>query len=126
MTNMTGKVAVVIGGAKGIGLATARALAEEGATVLLTGRREQEVEAAAAGIGPSAHGIAADAAVPADLERVMAEARSRYGRIDALVLNAGLSEPATIAEETAEHFDRVISRSTCALRCSASRRPCPC
>ncbi|WP_404337766.1 SDR family NAD(P)-dependent oxidoreductase [Sphingomonas sp. MMS12-HWE2-04] len=102
---MTGKVAVVIGGAKGIGLATARALAEEGATVLLTGRRPQEVAAAAESIGSSARGIEADAASRGDLERVMREAQRVHGRIDALVLNAGLSEPATIPEETAEHFD---------------------
>ncbi len=106
MGRMTGKVAVVIGGVKGIGLATARALAEEGATVLLTGRRLQEVTAAAESIGSSARGIEADAASRDDLERVMREAERLHGRIEALVLNAGLSEPATIPEETAEHFDR--------------------
>jgi len=51
---MTGKVAVVIGGAKGIGLATAHALAQAGATVLLTGRRADDVAAAADDIGPAA------------------------------------------------------------------------
>lgn len=106
MTRMAGKIALVVGGAKGIGLATARALAQDGATVLLTGRRPLEVDAAAESIGPAAHGIVADAASQADLERTVAEAKRLHGRIDALVLNAGLSEPATIAEETAEHFDR--------------------
>jgi NAD(P)-dependent dehydrogenase (short-subunit alcohol dehydrogenase family) len=106
MARMTGKVAVVIGGAKGIGLATARALAEEGAVVLLTGRKQHEVAAAAESIGLAAQGIEADAASKADLERVMREVQRLHGQIDALVLNAGLSEPATISEETAEHFDR--------------------
>ncbi len=106
MARMADKVAVVVGGAKGIGLATASALAEEGAIVLLTGRRRQEVTEAAARIRGSATGIEADAASQVDLERVVAEARRLHGRIDALVLNAGLSEPATIAEESAEHFDR--------------------
>lgn len=106
MARMDGKVALVVGGARGIGLATARALAEDGATVLLTGRRRDEVAAAAESIGSSAHGIEADAASQADLERVVSETRALHGRIDALVLNAGLSEPATLAEETAEHFDR--------------------
>jgi NAD(P)-dependent dehydrogenase (short-subunit alcohol dehydrogenase family) len=106
MARMTGKVAVVIGGAKGIGFATARALAEAGAIVLLTGRRQQEVAAAAERIGPSALGIEADAASPADLQRVVREAQQLHGRIDAMVLNAGLSEPAMLPEETAEHFDR--------------------
>jgi NAD(P)-dependent dehydrogenase (short-subunit alcohol dehydrogenase family) len=109
MARMTGKVAVVVGGARGIGLATARALAEEGAKVLLTGRRQHEVTAAAESIGARAHGIEADAASQADLERVVAEAQRLHGHIDALVLNAGLSEPATIAEESAEHFDRHFS-----------------
>ncbi|MHC9419775.1 SDR family NAD(P)-dependent oxidoreductase [Sphingomonas citri] len=106
MTRMAGRIALVVGGARGIGLATARALAEEGATVVLTGRKEQEVAAAAAGIGGAARGIVADAAAQADLARVVAEVQHRHGRIDALVLNAGLSEPATLAEETAEHVDR--------------------
>jgi NAD(P)-dependent dehydrogenase (short-subunit alcohol dehydrogenase family) len=106
MDRMAGKVAVVVGGAKGIGLATARALAGEGAAVLLTGRRQNEVTAAAESVGPSAQGIEADAASQADLERVVREAQRLHGRIDALVLNAGLSEPATLLEETAEHFDR--------------------
>jgi NAD(P)-dependent dehydrogenase (short-subunit alcohol dehydrogenase family) len=106
MADMAGKVAVVVGGAKGIGLATARALAEEGAVVLLTGRRQNEVTAAAESVGPAAQGIEADAASQADLERVVREAQRLHGRIDALVLNAGLSEPATLLDETAEHFDR--------------------
>jgi len=106
MTGMAGKVAVVIGGAKGIGLATAAALAGEGAAVLLTGRRQDEVDAAAARLGGAVQGMVADASVRDDLERVMAAARRRHGHIDALVLNAGLSEPATIADATAAHFDR--------------------
>ncbi len=106
MTRMKNKVALVVGGAKGIGLATARALAEEGASVILTGRREAEVLAAAEAIGASAQGVVADAASQADLAQVVGDVHRRHGRIDALVLNAGLSEPATIAEETAEHFDR--------------------
>ncbi|MGN8001119.1 SDR family NAD(P)-dependent oxidoreductase [Sphingomonas sp. 22176] len=103
---MTDKIAVVVSGAKGIGLAIARRLSMEGATVLVTGRKPDKVVAAAETIGASAQGIQADAASQADLERVMAEARRLHGRIDVLVLNAGLSEPATIAEETGEHFDR--------------------
>jgi NAD(P)-dependent dehydrogenase (short-subunit alcohol dehydrogenase family) len=106
MARMAGKVALVVGGAKGIGLATARALSEEGACVILTGRRQEEVTDAAESIGRSAQGNKADAASRVDLERVVAEARRLHGRIDALVLNAGLSEPATLLEETAEHFDR--------------------
>lgn len=106
MASMENKVALVIGGAKGIGLATSRALAQEGASVILTGRRQSEVAASAEAIGPLAQGLVADAASRADRRLVVGEVDRRYGRIDALVLNAGLSEPATIAEETSGHFDR--------------------
>ena len=106
MARMNGKVALVVGGAKGIGLAVARRLAEEGASVFLTGRRAAEVEAAAAEVGRGARGLVADAGAPDDLLRVMETVRQKRGRVDALVLNAGLSEPATLADETPGHFDR--------------------
>ena len=103
---MMDKVALVVGGAKGIGLAVAERLAIEGASVVLTGRRAEEVEAAAARIGRGARGLVADAALQEDLYRVVATVRETHGRIDALVLNAGISEPATLRDGTHEHFDR--------------------
>ena len=103
---MMDKVALVIGGAKGIGLAVAERLAVEGASVVLTGRHADEVEAAAARIGRGARGLVADAALREDLHRVVATVRETHGRIDALVLNAGISEPATLRDGTPEHFDR--------------------
>lgn len=106
MARMKNKVALVVGGAKGIGLAVAQRLADEGASVFLTGRRAAEVEAAAAEVGRSARGLVADASAQEDLLRVIATVREERGRIDALVLNAGISEPATLADQTPEHFDR--------------------
>ena len=106
MAGMTDKVALVMGGAKGIGFAIADRLAAEGAVVFLTGRRADEVEKAAGSIGRGARGLVADASVPEDLGRVVATVRDAHGRIDALVLNAGMSEPATLVNETPEHFDR--------------------
>ncbi|ABY28689.1 SDR family NAD(P)-dependent oxidoreductase [Methylorubrum extorquens] len=106
MARMMDKVALVIGGAKGIGLAVAERLAVEGASVVLTGRHADEVEAAAARIGRGARGLVADAALREDLHRVVATVRKTHGRIDALVLNAGISEPATLRDGTPEHFDR--------------------
>ncbi len=73
---------------------------------MLTGRRADEVEAAAARIGRGARGLVADAALQEDLQRVVETVREAYGRIDALVLNAGISEPATLRDGTPEHFDR--------------------
>lgn len=106
MARMVDKVALVVGGAKGIGLAVAERLAIEGASVVFTGRRADEVEAAAARIGKGARGLVADAARQEDLHRVVATVRETHGRIDALVLNAGISEPATLRDGTPEHFDR--------------------
>lgn len=106
MAMMTNKVALVVGGAKGIGFAIADRLAAEGAAVFLTGRRADEVEKAAESIGRGAQGIVADASAPEDLGEAVATVRQASGRIDALVLNAGISEPATLIDETPEHFDR--------------------
>lgn len=109
MARMAGKVALVVGGAKGIGLAIAERLAAEGATVFLTGRRAEEVEAAATTIGQGARGLVADASAPADMERVVETVRAEHGRIDALVLNAGMAEPATLEAETPDQFDRIFA-----------------
>jgi NAD(P)-dependent dehydrogenase (short-subunit alcohol dehydrogenase family) len=106
MARMLNKVALVVGGASGIGLATAGRLADEGATVFLTGRRADAVERAAAAIGRGARGLVADASVAEDVAAAVAAVREAHGRIDALVLNAGISEPAMLEEETPEHVDR--------------------
>ncbi|WP_312798605.1 SDR family oxidoreductase [Tianweitania sp.] len=106
MATVENKTALVIGGAKGIGLAIAERLSREGATVFLTGRRADEVETAARQVGGGARGIVADASVPEDLARVVATVTGARARLDLLVLNAGLSEPAAIADQTVEHFDR--------------------
>src|SRR5690606_26639230 len=74
--------------------------------VFLTGRRANEVEDAAGRVGHGARGLLADASVPEDLLRVVKTIQEAYGRIDALVLNAGMSEPASLADVTPEHFDR--------------------
>lgn len=109
MNRMADKVALVVGGAKGIGLAVATRLAAEGATVFLTGRAQAQVDAAVSAIGRGAQGLVADASAAEDLARVVAEVRARRGHIDALVLNAGISEPAALGDVTQEHFDRHFS-----------------
>lgn len=106
MNGLANKAALVVGGAKGIGLAVAKRLAVEGAAVFITGRASHEVDLAVEEIGPGATGVVADAGSPQDMERVMATVRDVHGAIDALVLNAGMSEPASLSDITTEHFDR--------------------
>ncbi|KQS80864.1 oxidoreductase [Rhizobium sp. Leaf384] len=106
MDRMKNKIALVVGGAKGIGLAIAERLSAEGAQVVITSRKGEDAEKAARDIGNGAVGLAADASSPEDMVVVVEKVRQAYDRIDALVLNAGLSEPSQIAEITPEHFDR--------------------
>ena len=112
MAAMYNRVALVVGGAKGIGFAIADRLAAEGAKVFITGRRADEVEEAAAKIGRGARAIVADAGDPADLENAVSTIGEEHDRIHALVLNAGFSEPAGLANETPEHFDRHFRSQT--------------
>jgi len=108
MARMTDKVALVVGGAKGIGFAIAERLAAEGARVFLTGRSADEVEQAAETLGAGARGLVADASLPEDIARVVTAVTDAHGRIDALVLNAGIGDPAALVDETPEHFDHLF------------------
>ncbi|GHG35251.1 SDR family NAD(P)-dependent oxidoreductase [Paracoccus aerius] len=109
MGRMTDKIALVVGGAKGIGRSIAERLAAEGAKVYLTGRQSADVESAAKAIGHGARGLIADASNAADLAQVVQTIKQEHGHIDALVLNAGISEPASLGQMTSEHFDRLFS-----------------
>jgi NAD(P)-dependent dehydrogenase (short-subunit alcohol dehydrogenase family) len=105
---LAGKVALVTGGSSGIGLATAKRFAAEGAKVVITGRRKEVVEAAAKEIGHGATAIQADAGKLADLDRLYAEIKQRHGHIDILFANAGLGEFAPLDQVTEAHFDRIF------------------
>ncbi|MFJ8748416.1 SDR family oxidoreductase [Streptomyces sp. NPDC102441] len=109
MGQLTGKVAVVTGGTTGIGLATAKRFAAEGAQVYVTGRRKPELDAAVQDIGRGAVGIQGDISVLGDLDRLY-ETLDRSGRrIDVLFANAGGGEFATLEEATEEHFDATFA-----------------
>ncbi|MGU9869665.1 MULTISPECIES: SDR family NAD(P)-dependent oxidoreductase [Kluyvera] len=102
------KIALVTGGSTGIGLASARELAAQGAKVYITGRRQEELDAAVALIGPSATGIRADASVLSDLDTVFATIASESGRLDVLFANAGGGDMMPLGAITEEHFDRIF------------------
>lgn len=108
MGRLVDKVALVVGGGSGIGLAIARRFASEGADVFVTGRREADLRAAARQIGGKVHAVRADAGDLHDLEGAFSAVRSERGRLDILVVNAGMSEHGPLGQVTEEHFDRTF------------------
>ena len=110
---LSGRVALVTGGTRGIGLATAQALAGAGATVLVTSRGADAVEAAVASLtasGAVASGIAANVGKPEDRERLVSACRDRYGRLDILVNNAAANPVFGPVEDTEPWaFDKIMS-----------------
>lgn len=108
-SKLAGKVAVVTGGSTGIGLGIARQFVAEGATVFVTGRRQAELDAAIASLGPNAIGVRSDISQLADLDRLYDAVQSRAPQIDILVANAGGGEFAPLGAITEEHFDRTFA-----------------
>ena len=106
---LDGKVALITGGGTGIGLATAREFAREGAEVYITGRRKRELDAAAASIGTAVTAIEGDVTKPADLDRIYAQIGREHGRVDIVFANAGAADLAPFGSITEEHFDKVFS-----------------
>lgn len=105
---LNGKVAVVTGGNSGIGLATARRFAEEGAHVFITGRRQGELDAAVKEIGANVTAVQGDVTSLADLDRLTATIKEQKGHIDIYFANAGLGEFAPLGSLTEEHYQRVF------------------
>jgi NAD(P)-dependent dehydrogenase (short-subunit alcohol dehydrogenase family) len=106
---LEGKVAVVTGGNSGIGLATAKRFVGEGAYVFITGRRQEELDAAVKEIGKNITGVQGDVAKLADLDRLYDSVKAKTGRIDILFANAGIAELAPLGEITEEQFDRMFN-----------------
>ena len=108
MGRLTGKVAVITGANGGIGLASAKRFAREGARVFMTGRRQAELDAAVAEVGGDARGVQGDVSELTDLDHLFEVVRDEAGRIDVLFANAGGGEFAALGEITEEHFDRAF------------------
>ncbi|PYS21733.1 MAG: oxidoreductase [Acidobacteria bacterium] len=106
MGRLAGKVAVITGANSGIGLETAKRFVEEGAHVVITGRRKDELDKAAAEIGENVIAVQGDVSHLEDLDRLYAEVKAKFGHIDILFANAGLGQVAPLGTVTEEHFDR--------------------
>jgi NAD(P)-dependent dehydrogenase (short-subunit alcohol dehydrogenase family) len=106
---LEGKTAVVTGGNSGIGLAIARRLADEGAHVFVTGRRQAQLDQAVSSIGGRIEAVQCDVTRTDDLDRLFDVIREKVDRLDILVASSGIGEFATLDTTTEEHFDKLFS-----------------
>lgn len=108
MNTLNNKTALITGAGSGIGQAIAVKFAQAGASVLITGRKEQPLQETAA-LHPNIAYIVADAGKTEDVTRMLAEAQSRFGGLDIIVNNAGMAPVTPIAEQTLAEFDAVFN-----------------
>jgi len=112
LLDLTGRVALVTGGSRGLGLQMAEALGEAGAKVMLTARKQHELEEGCAHLaarGIDARWIAADASKPEEARRVVAETLERLGHIDILVNNAGAAWAAPAEDHPLDGWDKLMN-----------------
>ncbi|MFD7611755.1 SDR family oxidoreductase [Streptomyces sp. NPDC059828] len=118
------RVYIVTGATRGLGNASAHALAAEGARLIVTGREQKAAEAAAAELGPDALGVAADNADPDAAERLVTAARERFGRVDGVLISVGGPPPGFVADNTDEQwqaaFDAVFLGAVRLARAAAA------
>jgi len=119
---LDGQVAVVTGAGTGIGAAVAERFVAEGARVVLVGRRPGLLRAVAAGLGERALAVPADAADPADMARMAAEATRRFGGIDILVANAGGHGVGTAADIADDAWEQALRANV--TTCLVTARAC--
>jgi len=108
MNRLEGKTAIITGGGTGIGLASAKRFIAEGAFVYIFGRRQEKLDAALAGLGPSARAIAGSVSDAADLERLFNAVKQERGTLDILFANAGTGVLVPLGEITPAHYDETF------------------
>lgn len=109
---LNGKTALVTGGNSGIGLAAAKIFANNGAQVIVTGRRQEALEAAVADIGNAAFAIRSDVSDLASHDQVVAEVRQRFGGLDIYFANAGMIVITPSSQVGVEEFDAQFASNT--------------
>jgi len=105
----TNKVVLVTGGSSGLGFAIAEAFASEGATLVITGRRQPQLADAVSRLGKHASAVCTDISNPADLAELFDNIRVVHGRIDVLIANAGIGAIEPLGAITEAGFDRVFT-----------------
>jgi NAD(P)-dependent dehydrogenase (short-subunit alcohol dehydrogenase family) len=105
MNKLEGKTAIITGGNSGIGLATAELFLQEGATVIITGRREEAVKEAVSKLGKGAHGIVSDTGKMSDVTKLQKQVAAISSTLDIIFANAGVGLFAPFEEVTEELFD---------------------
>jgi NAD(P)-dependent dehydrogenase (short-subunit alcohol dehydrogenase family) len=108
-SRLTDKIALVTGGTSGIGLATAKRFVDEGAHVFITGRRQEQLDAAVTEIGRNVTGVRSDVSNLGDLDRLYATIQKEKGRLDVLFANAGGGQVAPLGQITEAHFDSIFA-----------------
>jgi NAD(P)-dependent dehydrogenase (short-subunit alcohol dehydrogenase family) len=109
---MAERAAIVTGASSGIGLAIARVLGEEGFGITMAARRPEKLDGAVAGLagdGFDVHGVAANLAEEAEIQKVVSAHRERYGRLDVLVNNAGIGVGAPVGEIQTKRLDMQLA-----------------
>lgn len=107
MKNLENKIAVITGGNSGIGYAAAKRLKESGARVIITGRRRDAVETAAKELNIT--GFVADQSKVSDIEHVASKVKEQFGKVDILVINAGITKFSTIEQIEESKFDEMMN-----------------
>ncbi len=109
MGKLEGKTALITGGTRGIGLATAKAFVREGARAFITGRRKGELEKAVTEIGKQVTGVQGDVANLDDLDRLFAQIQREEGRLDSVFANAGMAQYAPLGTITEAHYEAIFA-----------------
>ncbi|MBN8822654.1 MULTISPECIES: glucose 1-dehydrogenase [unclassified Spirosoma] len=109
MSRLSNKIAVITGGNSGIGFATAQQFIAEGANVIITGRNQQAIDEAVKKLGDKAIGILSDASSISDTEALVETVKARYGRVDVLVVNAGVNFMEPVGQITEKGFDYIAN-----------------
>jgi NAD(P)-dependent dehydrogenase (short-subunit alcohol dehydrogenase family) len=112
MAEFESKIAIITGGGGGIGKATARRLLDEGASVVLSSRRQEVLDAARRELDPPGDRIAlvtGDLSRPGEAEQAVEVALERFGQVDVLVNSTGIFRPVPFLEQTEEHVEEALS-----------------